>query len=360
MKITFVTESLGSGGAERQLVGLAVMLKQRGYDVFVLTYYREDFYKSVLDDNNIQNEVCDEALNRYMRFITLTHKINKINPDITISFLPGSNVALGLAKRIGLLQSKLIVSERNYTWNWTFKTKFYFSLYRKADAIVTNSKAEAENIKVTFPHYTPKLYAIQNFVDSETFKPQVHEKNNCFKIMIVARIINYKNVAGLIFAASVLKKNGYLIKFDWYGNDYHDNYSSYVKDLILKEKLSATFRIKEPVKNIQDYYPMYDAFCLPSFKEGYPNVVVEAMSCQLPVLCSNICENPVIVENNVNGLLFNPHDINDMVSSIKKMYSFTEIQRREMGRRNREKVIRNNSIDTFTDKYVDLLERLAK
>ena len=54
---------------------------------------------------------------------------------------------------------------------------------------------------------------------------------------------------------------------------------------------------------------MYDAFCLPSFKEGYPNVIVEAMSCELPVLCSKICENPVIVEDNINGFLFDPHNI---------------------------------------------------
>lgn len=353
-----MTESLGSGGAERQIVGLAVMLKKRGYDVFMLTYFREDFYKSVLDENGIPNEVYNGGLNKYLRFIKLSHRINNISPYITISFLPGSNVSLGLAKIVGLLKSCLIVSERNYTWNWSFKTRLYFSLYKRADAIITNSKAEADNIKSAFPNYSTKISFIHNFVDFEIFKPQVHEKNNRFRIIVVARIINYKNVDGLIMAAAMLKRDGYSVEFDWYGHDYQDHYSSYVRKMILKENLSDTFHLKNPVKNIQDYYPLYDAFCLPSFKEGYPNVVVEAMSCQLPVLCSNICENPVIVEDGINGFLFDPHDVADIVSSIKKVYSLTDIQRIEMGRRNREKVISNNSIDTFTEKYIDLIKGL--
>ena len=360
MKILFVTESLGSGGAERQLVGLAIMLKKRGFDVFVLTYYRKDFYKSLLDDNNIPNEVYDGALNRYLRFIKLTRRINTLAPDITISFLPGSNVALGIAKNLNFLKSKLIVSERNYTWNWTCRKKIYFSLYKNADAIITNSKAEADNIKNVFSHYATKVSCIQNFVEFEKFKPQMHSSNETFKIITVARIIDYKNVKGLISAASVLKKDGYAIEFDWYGNDYNDGYSASVKEMIQKENVLDVFKLKEPVKNIQDYYSKYDALCLPSFKEGYPNVVVEAMSCQLPVLCSNICENPVIVESGVNGLLFDPHNVNDIVSSIKKMYSFTEKQRKDMGIRNREKVMKNNSIEMFTDKYVRIINNLAK
>lgn len=360
MKILLVTEGLGSGGAERQLVGLAISLKKRGYDVFVLTYYKKDFYKSVLDDNNIPNEVYDAALNKYFRFITLTHRINVFNPSITISFLPGSNVALGLAKILGLLKSKLVISERSYTLKWTYKTKLYFSLYRRADAIITNSKAEADNIKDVFPNYAHKIGYIHNFVDFEKFKPLPHKRSNTFKIITVGRIREGKNLKGLILAASALKKNGFYIEFDWYGNDYNDDFSASVKCLITKECVSDVFRLKEPIKNIHDYYPKYDAFCLPSFFEGYPNVIVEAMSCQLPVICSDVCENPVIVENNVNGFLFDPYNNDEIVSSIKQMYLLSDEQRCEMGRRNREKVVKNNSIQTFTDKYDRLISRLTE
>lgn len=51
------TDSLGAGGAQRQLCGLAVMLRQHNYDVVVLTYHPLDFYKSYLDENAISNVV---------------------------------------------------------------------------------------------------------------------------------------------------------------------------------------------------------------------------------------------------------------------------------------------------------------
>ena len=50
MKVLCLIENLGSGGAERQMVGLAALLKERGHDVTVLTYYPDDFYKHVLDE----------------------------------------------------------------------------------------------------------------------------------------------------------------------------------------------------------------------------------------------------------------------------------------------------------------------
>ena len=48
-KILLFTDSIGAGGAQRQLVGLAYLLKDKGYHVKVCTYHHSDFYKSYLD-----------------------------------------------------------------------------------------------------------------------------------------------------------------------------------------------------------------------------------------------------------------------------------------------------------------------
>ena len=52
-KIVLFTDSLGAGGAQRQLCRLAVMLRHYNYDVLVLTYHPLGFYKSYLDENAI-------------------------------------------------------------------------------------------------------------------------------------------------------------------------------------------------------------------------------------------------------------------------------------------------------------------
>ena len=49
MKILLFTDSLGAGGAQRQLVGLAVLLKKKGLEVKVCTYYDIDIYQQYLE-----------------------------------------------------------------------------------------------------------------------------------------------------------------------------------------------------------------------------------------------------------------------------------------------------------------------
>ena len=61
MKILCLIEALGSGGAERQMVGLASLLKKDGNDVAVMTYYPKDFYKYVLDEAGIEHIYVEKA-----------------------------------------------------------------------------------------------------------------------------------------------------------------------------------------------------------------------------------------------------------------------------------------------------------
>ena len=87
-------------------------------------------------------------------------------------------------------------------------------------------------------------------------------------------------------------------------------------------------------------------------------MVVEAMSCGLPILCSNVYENPHIVEDGVNGFLFDPDNVEDMVLAIKKMLSLTWDRRKEMGKRNRELCLSRNSEKAFLKSYVKLIDNL--
>ena len=360
MKILLVTECLGSGGAERQLVGLATMLKKRGYDVSVLTYYKRNFYYFFLEEAGVPHECDLKSLNKYWRFFRLSRKADSYNADIVVSYLPGSNIALTIGKLLGLLKAKLIVSERNFTLNWSCRNKFFYWLISHADCLVTNSDAERINVKESVGCYKNKgIVTIQNYIDSDFFtKEQGKKKGNTNNIVCVARLRNYKNVIGLLDCVSELKRRGYKFTVNWYGHNYNDEYSIEVKKKINELQLDNVFFLHDPSGNIREVYRNADALCLPSFREGYPNVVVEAMSCELPVICSDVCENPNIVEDSINGYLFNPYDIDSMVKSMEKFFTLSIEERENMGIRNRRKVVSNNSMDSFINKYIDLFDKL--
>ena len=66
-KIICLIEDLCSGGAERQLTGLAVLLKEQGYDVEVWCYYPNNFYLQTLVDGNVPYRYIPKAESKKKR-----------------------------------------------------------------------------------------------------------------------------------------------------------------------------------------------------------------------------------------------------------------------------------------------------
>ena len=85
-RILCLIENLGSGGAERQLTGLAVMLKQQGYEVEVWYYVKNEFYLPYLQDNGVEGRYLHKASNPQKRFFVLRKEIKAYNPDTIISY----------------------------------------------------------------------------------------------------------------------------------------------------------------------------------------------------------------------------------------------------------------------------------
>lgn len=63
-RVLLVTENLGSGGAERQLVGLAVFLQEKGFVVKVATYYKNQFFEPFLRKNKVEYELLNGAFDK--------------------------------------------------------------------------------------------------------------------------------------------------------------------------------------------------------------------------------------------------------------------------------------------------------
>ena len=353
-RILLFTENLGSGGAERQLTGLAVLLKQKGYDVKVITYVERQFFEKYLVENGVGHELVPAILNKLTGLWHLYHAVKRFHPDAIVSFLPAPN------KRVCLLRmfykTKLIVSERSHTLNWSFKTELQYSLYRQADWVVANSFSEAENIARNCSKLKNKTIAIPNFVDVDKFCPiERQNPNDTIEIVAVGRLIPSKNVLRLLDALSIVVEKNKNIHLTWTGFQYDKSYLAEVQDKIEKSGLSEYVTLQDQTNEVLKVYHSADVFCLPSLYEGYPNVVCEAMSCGLPVVCSNVYENPRIVEEGVNGFLFDSENIDDMAAALLKMISLTNDERQRMGLRNRKKIVENNSMEVFAKKYMDLL-----
>lgn len=355
-KILLITEGLASGGAERQICGLASLLTVKGYSCRLITYSDTHFYESWLRAHNVDYEFVPSLQKKRTRVFRLVRYLRTYNPDVLISYLPSVNMTCCLARLF--YRCFLIVSERNNNTYILKRDKVLFNLYRLANVIVPNSNCQGRFIKENFPFLSLKVYPIINFVDLTHFTPKANKtENEIIKIVTTARYTEQKNCLVYLNAVKKIKDMGIQVHFDWYGNKNYDPvYYSIVEKMAKEIGVIGIVTLHDSCKNVVEIYQDADIFMLPSLYEGYPNSIVEAMACELPILCSRVFENPDIVRDEENGYLFNPNKVEDMVRAIVRMVQIGPKRRREMGVKNRLKCIENNSEDVFVDEYVKIIE----
>ena len=355
MKILCLIEALGSGGAERQMVGLASMLKKDGYGVKVLTYYPKDFYKYVLDEAGVEYEYLEEAQDKKHRIPALAKAIKRYRPETVICYSPSAAMIACLLKMIGF-KYQLIVSERNSIRTNSRREKLKFFFYKWADCIVPNSHEQEQFIVTNYPKLINKTEVITNFVDTKFFCPQSeYSSHQPCKIICVGRDNPQKNQLRFIDAVKILADKDLQFKVDWFGS-FESDYGHQCVAKIKEMRLEHWIELKGETKNVSDEYRQHDVFCLPSIYEGFPNVLCEAMSCGLPVVCSNVCDNPTIVKDGENGLLFDPTNVEDMADKLEMMIKMSEAEKKQISKRNRERSIKLFSADAFLSKYNKLIK----
>lgn len=355
MKVICLINNLTNGGAERQLTYLATFLSEREYDVEVWTCFPEDFFLPYLREKNVRYRYIPGLERIGRRIPRLLRELSKYGPDVLIAYMDNMCI-IGCLYKILHPSIRLIVSERNTTQKLTRMERTKFFLYRWADAIVPNSYSQGLFIQEHYPHLQKKTHIITNYIDTETFHPSDNPGKGG---IVVGRIMPQKNPLLLMEAVSRLVKDDKYRDFHitWYGDAENKEYGKLVEKRYHELGIQDHFIFKKPDRDIQLRYPEYDFMCLPSIFEGFPNVVCEAMACGLPVLCSNVCDNTVIVEDGICGYLFNPNDVDDMVNAFERYSSLSDDGKMTMAVHCREKMEKICSREKFTDSYIGLFQK---
>ena len=110
MKIALLIDSLGSGGAQRQIVNLAIELKKKGHHVDFVYYYKDEFHMPTLLEAGITPIFVNNS-GAISRMVGIRKKLKSLTPDVVIAYLNTPGFCASVAS-IGRHGWKLIVSER--------------------------------------------------------------------------------------------------------------------------------------------------------------------------------------------------------------------------------------------------------
>jgi glycosyltransferase involved in cell wall biosynthesis len=110
--------------------------------------------------------------------------------------------------------------------------------------------------------------------------------------------------------------------------------------------------------DVRPYYSMMDIFVFPSYREGFPNAVLEACSMELPIIATDINGCNEIIEDEVNGLLIEPKSRSSLKNALIKLIESHEL-RGNMAKEGRLKVVnlfkREILFNAIKDEYESFL-----
>lgn len=102
-----------------------------------------------------------------------------------------------------------------------------------------------------------------------------------------------------------------------------------------------------------------DIFVLPSFAEGVPVVLMEALATQVPVVTSRVAGVPELVEDGISGVLVPPGSITHLTDALNRLLQNPDL-RADMGRAGRAKVMEEFTSATEAEKLRQLFDRAAQ
>lgn len=356
MKILLFNDILGAGGAQRQLVTLARLLKEKGYSVSMLDYWDSKFYDEYLNAHQIPfAHVPTKGKKNIIKM--LTARIKELEPDVVISYMENPSIVACVSKLIAKKKFKLIVSERNTTQVITLNTRIRFFLFRLANYIVPNSHSQGRFINEHYPVLGKKTKVITNVIDANKFVPaEERPENSVFRFVVVARVVEQKNVLRFIEAVSILKERGYILCVDWYGEPYPQEYFVECLHLKAEKNVDDVLYFHEPTRDVVKVYQSANAFILPSIYEGFPNVLCEAMACGLPVIASDVCDNSNILCDERCGYLVDPLNPISIANAMENMLNLSVEERYAMGDACRKHIENYFSEEKFVNAYIKLIE----
>lgn len=156
------------------------------------------------------------------------------------------------------------------------------------------------------------IEVIPNGIDLQRFRNLDHSKNG-FVVMTVARLEKVKGIEYLIRAI----KNFQLLIIG--EGSERKNLETLVKELNLQDKVKFLGEI--PNQEVPQYLAKASCFVLPSLKEGFGIVILEAMAAGVPVIATNVGGIPDIVEHEHTGILVEKGNAEQIAEAIEKIYS---------------------------------------
>ncbi|RME04719.1 MAG: glycosyltransferase [Planctomycetota bacterium] len=298
-KLLFLISNLQGGGAERAAARLSLALQKHYQIYWIIRSHAPPVYPiggEILSDPTFDLPLFPPSLRSLQNFWQLARKIHSLKrtlrPFLTLSFMRGSNLLNVLTGGPTLL------SLRSYPTLYSLPLLrkpfnfFLLHLYRKANLVVPNSQATACFLKRYLPRH--KIFPIPNFL----FPPQLPPPTflpPTPTLITMGRLDKLKGHIHLLRVWPYLKQAFPKLQLHFLGAppaykkiDVSSQLQKYAQNLPGAEDIHFLGFQSDPFP----YLRQATIFAFPSLHEGFPNAILEALACALPVVSADCLSGP--------------------------------------------------------------------
>lgn len=313
-KILHVVYSLEVGGLERIVVHLANNIDRAKYETFIYCISKVGDLASFLDDRenlfvigNIGRINCRSVKSIHdivrKRSIDIIHSHNF--PGLLYSFLPAK------INRVPLVHTLHGYVESEERRKFALVEKV---ISRSIERYVCVSNQLLELVRERFRINEKKLSLVYNGIPLPDSSAELRDRKDA-EIVIgsVGRLTLVKNYALLINAFSRLLERYPRCRLELVGSgEQGDALMRLVRSLHIEDRVV----MRGYRTNVADFVRHFDIFVLPSFNEGHSISLLEALSMKKVCVVSAVGGNVEIIENSINGFLFESNNVDDLLDTL--------------------------------------------
>ena len=370
INILFVLQTFGTGGSERIVMDLCENIDRKKFNPFVVGLVdglmKEDLKKIKIETlcvNKVQHNIL-KVMTQISKFIK-EHQIDIINAHhftpFFYSFYGGKRHGCKIfytghtSNEIDLIHG---------FWSMVGKILLHFS-----DGAIAISEGVSSSIMKKFHLRKNKIFKIINAVDHQRFqitidpiqkREQLNIKKEDHVIGIVSSLRRQKNHDNLIKAFNIVLQKINTVKLLIVGSGIgkgkrEKDLRTLVKELGLGEKvifLGARSDIPEILK-------VMDIYCLPSFFEGLPISLLEAMSAKLPVVGTAVMGIRDVIRNEKTGLLVPSNNPERLAEALIRLLNNPDL-RKELSENGYRYILENHDKDKWINHYEQLFSNQCR
>jgi len=351
MRIVQIIDSLEAGGAEQMAVNYANALAKKIVFSGLIATRKEGSLKTKIDSNvpymflEKKKSIDFQAVFRLRKYI----KKNQID----IIHAHSSSFFIAVLVKLTLPQIKIIWHDhygtREKETKKENKTLICLSAFFSAIFVVNLQLLEwsKKNMRCS------RVVFIPNFTTSETETEELTSLKGIDgkRIVFLANLKNPKNHILILKAFSELKLNENGWSLHLIGKDYFDNYSDQLKKHIASYSLENAIHLYGAKSDVRYILSQASIGVLASTQEGFPVTLLEYGLGNLAVISTNVGYCSSIIQNEVNGLLFDPQSDLEVKTQLKKITDDDSF-RKTLGNNFKQSVEENYSEEVVIKKLI--------